>query len=1138
MEGGAVMLKAKWGLLFMAMVLLFSSPCDAQWAMTYGEGGGDALSVHQDGNGGYIVGGTKNDDFWLARLFEDGSVDWEQTYGGTLSDQLGCMQTTFDGGYIMAGYISTGLGNNMWVIKIKNDKTIEWKKTYDFGLSVAQSEEPRSIQQTTDGGYIIAGSSTDGRNGNDGFLMKLFGDGAIDWLHTFGTSAQYNGDSFSSVRETLNTSGDADGYIVSGYFNTPEDSYDYALWVLKINLDGSIAWQKSYDTSFNEGRNSDIRQTFDDFSLPDGYILSTKFSTLGWVLRLDSNGEIDWHYTYQSPSLNKIQFNSVYQSGDGGFILAGRASYNDALILKLNPDGTPAWSKLFDTGFVEDTRQIQQTSDGGYIVTGFKYETVNDVLVLKLTQTGHINGCSAISTIDVTTNQPAESPEVNDTSVIPQNVVSVTSDSPAINSNPITSETSVVCKEIPETKLIASDAWPRAYFGYEVDISGDAIVVGAVGDSWGGALIHAGAGYVFRRDGTGWTEEAKLTADDAAEDDGFGYSVAISGDTVVVGVPYDNDAGYASGSAYVFRRTGSNWTQEAKLTAGDAVRADYFGIQVAISDDKIVVGAKGRDEACPGDEYCDSGSAYVFRRSGGSWTEEQELTASDAARGNYFGGSVAISGDTIVIGSPRWFGTASSHQSAYVFRYNGTNWIEEAKLTASDAALCDSGGIYKFGSPVDIDGDTVVIGAKDCDVSRGAAYVFRRSGGSWTEEQKLTASDASEWDQFFTATISGDTIVVGALGTDEACPQDPDCDSGSAYVFRYNGTTWIEEAKLTASDGFEWDEFGWWTAIQGDTTVIGAYGTNDACSGTPECFSGSAYVYELEYNTDQDNVVVQPIDDTTGTFPVTLTFSAVTQPGTTTLTTTSNGPAPPSGFQIGDPPIYYDITSSALSSGPIEVCVDYSPCSGTESGLILEHYEDTDGDGMADSWIDRTIPGYPINCTICASVDSFSMFAIFESSEVAPYKKKQMAIETLTNLLPTGDKKTDNRIEKAIEDIEKSLSPGFWENDTHLTKKGKKVFTEEKKAVHELMKVIKNNGSIAEDIQSVIDALVAADKTLALTAYEDAQAYSGDSKVDKELEKCEKELGKALEKTDKDDFEKAIEHYKKAWDHAQKAIRK
>jgi len=166
------------------------------------------------------------------------------------------------------------------------------------------------------------------------------------------------------------------------------------------------------------------------------------------------------------------------------------------------------------------------------------------------------------------------------------------------------------------------------------------------------------------------------------------------------------------------------------------------------------------------------------------------------------------------------------------------------------------------------------------------------------------------------------------------------------------------------------------------------------------------------------------------------------------------------------------------------------------------------------------------------------MFAIFESSEVAPYKKKQMAIETLTNLLPTGDKKTDNRIEKAIEDIEKSLSPGFWENDTHLTKKGKKVFTEEKKAVHELMKVIKNNGSIAEDIQSVIDALVAADKTLALTAYEDAQAYSGDSKVDKELEKCEKELGKALEKTDKDDFEKAIEHYKKAWDHAQKAIRK
>ncbi|MSQ08671.1 MAG: hypothetical protein EXR44_05165, partial [Dehalococcoidia bacterium] len=202
-----------------------------------------------------------------------------------------------------------------------------------------------------------------------------------------------------------------------------------------------------------------------------------------------------------------------------------------------------------------------------------------------------------------------------------------------------------------------------------------------------------------------WTQQQKLTASDGAANDFFGYSVAVSGDTAVVGAWGDDSA---KGSAYVFTRSGSTWTQQQKLTASDGAAIDYFGYSVAVSGDTAVVGAYGDDSY--------KGSAYVFTRSGSTWTQQQKLTASDGAANDYFGGSVAVSGDTAVVGA---YGDDSEKGSAYVFTRSGSTWTQQQKLTASDGAANDF-----FGWSVAVSGDTAVVGARSDDSSKGSAYMF------------------------------------------------------------------------------------------------------------------------------------------------------------------------------------------------------------------------------------------------------------------------------------------------------------------------------------------------------------------------------------------------------------------------------
>ncbi|MHC4698192.1 MAG: FG-GAP repeat protein, partial [Planctomycetota bacterium] len=233
-------------------------------------------------------------------------------------------------------------------------------------------------------------------------------------------------------------------------------------------------------------------------------------------------------------------------------------------------------------------------------------------------------------------------------------------------------------------------------------------------------------------------ERAKLTASDAVANHNFGKSVSVSGDVAVIGAVYDHDGGFYSGSAYAYRYNGSSWIEQAKLTASDAAAYDYFGHSVSVSGDVAVIGAYG--------DRIDSGSVYVYRYNDSSWIEEAKLTASDAAAGDYFGYSVTFSGDVAVIGAHYDDDGGTNSGSAYVYRYSGSSWIEEAKLTASDAAE-----YVHFGSSVSVSGDMAVIGAhwdNDGGSRSGAAYVYRYNGSSWIEEAKLTASDAAEYDYF------------------------------------------------------------------------------------------------------------------------------------------------------------------------------------------------------------------------------------------------------------------------------------------------------------------------------------------------------------------------------------------------------
>jgi hypothetical protein len=385
---------------------------------------------------------------------------------------------------------------------------------------------------------------------------------------------------------------------------------------------------------------------------------------------------------------------------------------------------------------------------------------------------------------------------------------------------------------VQTAELIASDRASGDNLGASVAVSGDTIVAGTPFHTVGGNA-YQGAVYVFTEPAGGWstaTQTAELTASDGAFNDNLGWSVAVSSDTIVAGAIQNNSGYQNQGAVYVYTEPGGGWanaTETAKLTASDGATGDNLGWSVGVNGPTITVGAPSHAVG----SNATQGAVYVYAKPAGGWidaTQTAELTASDGAAADQLGQSVAISADTIVVGSPQ--STVNTNPDAgavYVFTEPVSGWkdsTQTAELIASDGAAYDA-----LGWSVAVDADTIVAGAPlravGANLAQGTVYEFTKPGGGWsdaTQTAELTASDGAASDQLGSSVgVSTDTITAGA-------PQrtvNGHGAQGAVYMYAMPGGGWAnatETAELLASDGTSGDTLGASVAISGTTIVAGS----------------------------------------------------------------------------------------------------------------------------------------------------------------------------------------------------------------------------------------------------------------------------------------------------------------------------
>ena len=431
---------------------------NAQWARTYGGNEDDhANSFQQTNNGGYIVFGSSGSfgaNIWILKLNILGDIEWQKIYGeqfNIFTYKTYSIQNTNDGGYIIGGSISIpGFGHQFWIVKLSADGEIVWQKSYgDDEINYVYS-----LQQTNDGGYIIAGNTgLNDEGGHDFLILKLFSDGTIDW------SKYYGGNRDDKPASVLLTSDG--GYIVAGYtMSLGDGSSD--IWVLKLASDGTIDWQRTYGGSESANAYS-IQKTNDGGYIVAGSLVS--FDAVQpdlWILKLASDGTIEWQRKYGG--IESETAYSTQQTSDGGYIVLGEtesfgAGNGDIWILKLTSYGNIEWQKTYGGSQAEEASSIQQTVDGGYLVAGStdSYGAgEQDIFILKLFPNGDINSpCGFVKESNA---------EVSDTSIIPTNTyldpVDIALFSVETNIAPIESEAVVysLCSGVQHTLSLTASS--------------------------------------------------------------------------------------------------------------------------------------------------------------------------------------------------------------------------------------------------------------------------------------------------------------------------------------------------------------------------------------------------------------------------------------------------------------------------------------------------------------------------------------------------------------------------------------------------------------------------------------------------------------------------------------------------------
>ena len=404
------------------LFLIFNSSMylNAQFLWVYGGTEGDeAHFIQQTADGGYILTGytrsfgAGSSDIWILKLSSAGDVEWQKTYGGNASEGAGSIQQTADGGYIVAG--NTGSydpGNfDAWVLKLFSNGDVDWQKTYGGNAG----EGARSIQQTEDGGYILTGRTESfGAGSGDIWILKLSPTGDVEWQKTYGGNAR---DSAYSTQKT-----EDGGYILTGITES-FGAGDFDFWVLKLSSTGGVEWQKTYGGNARDDACS-IQQTADG-----GYIVAGATESFGvgrsdcWILKLSSTGDAEWQKTYGGNTWD-VAF-SIHQIVDGGYIAAGTtesfgAGRSDFWILKLSSTGDVEWQKTYGGNSADSALSTQKTADGGYILAGFTDSFGSgwfDFSILKTAPNGDIPSCGIIGSSDATVSDTSVSP--SDTSVTP-----------------------------------------------------------------------------------------------------------------------------------------------------------------------------------------------------------------------------------------------------------------------------------------------------------------------------------------------------------------------------------------------------------------------------------------------------------------------------------------------------------------------------------------------------------------------------------------------------------------------------------------------------------------------------------------------------------------------------------------------
>jgi len=381
----------------------------------------------------------------------------------------------------------------------------------------------------------------------------------------------------------------------------------------------------------------------------------------------------------------------------------------------------------------------------------------------------------------------------------------------------------------PEQKVIASNGQPHDAFGQAIAISGTTALIGAVDvNSWEGAI------YVFTQSGGVWTEGQEFMADDGVPNDRatFGTAIMIDGDTAVIGALGATVDGHANaGAAYVFKETGGTWSQVAKLVASDPADNNYFGQAAAIAGENIVVGAYGATV----DGNVLQGAAYVYSNIGGTWTFVKKIVADDAVGGEFFGRSVAMSGTRALVGAPYASvdGTAA-RGAVYMFDGSTSDWTQSGKVVADAGDPGDAFGFSLAATP-----SHMVVGANGSNGAKGGGFVFGDDGGQWTQLARLVADDGVAGDDMgYAVAIDGTTVVVGA----DRAAIGANTQQGAAYVYSQSGSEWPQTQKLVASDSQTDMFYGAYVALSDTTALVGApYATVDG-----DLVRGAAYFYERD----------------------------------------------------------------------------------------------------------------------------------------------------------------------------------------------------------------------------------------------------------------------------------------------------